>query len=30
MALMLLPQTVKAQFNWPYKINNGTIVTEVP
>lgn len=30
MALMLLPQTVKAKFNWPYKINNGTIVTEVP
>jgi hypothetical protein len=29
-ALMLLPQNVKAQFNWPYKIQDGTIVTEVP
>ena len=28
--LMLLPQSVKAQFNWPYKVNNGTAVTEVP
>ena len=26
-ALMLVPQTMKAQFNWPYKNVNGTLVT---
>lgn len=31
MAAFLLPaQKANAQFNWPYKMNNGTIVTEVP
>ena len=29
-ALMLVPQTMKAQFNWPYKNVNGTLVTEIP
>lgn len=29
-ALVLLPQTMSAQFNWPYTVKNGTIVTEVP
>ena len=29
-AMMLLPQSVMAQFNWPYTIENGTIVTKVP
>ncbi|MCH3980345.1 MAG: Gfo/Idh/MocA family oxidoreductase [Prevotella sp.] len=28
--LFILPQSMKAQFNWPYKIVNGTAVTEVP
>ena len=27
---MLLPSSLWAQFNWPYTIQNGTIVTEVP
>lgn len=29
-AFALLPQTVLAQFNWPYTMKNGKIVTEVP
>ena len=29
-ALMLLPARVWAQFNWPYTIQDGTIVTVVP
>ena len=29
-ALALMPQTMKAQFNWPYKKVNGTLVTDVP
>ncbi len=29
-ALVLLPLHSLAQFNWPYTIQNGTIVTEVP
>ncbi len=28
--LLIAPQAVKAQFNWPYKNVNGTLVTEVP
>ena len=28
--LLILPQSLKAQFNWPYKIVNGTAVTDVP
>ena len=27
---LLLPSTVSAQFNWPYKVVNGKAVTEVP
>ena len=27
---MLLPVGMRAQFNWPYTIQDGTIVTEVP
>ena len=27
---VLLPASLSAQFNWPYTIQNGTIVTEVP
>ena len=29
-ALALMPQAMKAQFNWPYKNVNGTLVTDVP
>lgn len=29
-AALLLPASVTAQFNWPYTIEKGTIVTEVP
>jgi predicted dehydrogenase len=29
-ALLLPAQKANAQFNWPYKVDNGTIVTEVP
>lgn len=29
-ALALLPQSISAQFNWPYKVVDGTIVTDVP
>ncbi len=29
-ALMLPVQKASAQFNWPYKVDNGTIVTNVP
>lgn len=29
-AALLLPATAMAQFNWPYHIKDGTIVTEVP
>ena len=29
-AILLLPASLSAQFNWPYTIKNGTIVTEVP
>ena len=28
--IMLLPVGMRAQFNWPYTIQDGTIVTEVP
>ncbi|MBS5614861.1 MAG: glycosyl hydrolase, partial [Prevotella buccalis] len=28
--LMLLPDSMSAQFNWKYNIENGKIVTEVP
>ena len=27
---LLLPSSVSAQFNWPYKVTNGKAVTEVP
>lgn len=27
---LLLPSTVSAQFNWPYKVVNGKAVTEIP
>ena len=30
MAVLLMPQSMSAQFNWPYSIKNGTIVTQVP
>ncbi len=29
-ALMLLPAKGRAQYSWPYKVENGRIVTEVP
>lgn len=29
-AVMLLPATAVAQFNWPYEVKNGVIVTKVP
>ena len=29
-AALLLPATAMAQFNWPYQIKDGTIVTKVP
>ncbi len=29
-AALLLPTTAAAQFNWPYKVTDGKIVTEVP
>ena len=29
-ALALMPQAMKAQFNWPYKNVSGTLVTDVP
>ena len=28
--LMVLPDSMSAQFNWKYNIENGKIVTEVP
>ncbi len=28
--LLSFPQAIEAQFNWSYKIENGTVVTEVP
>ena len=27
---MLLPLQARAQFDWPYTIQNGTIITQVP
>ena len=29
-ALFFMPQAIEAQYNWPYKNVNGTLVTEVP
>ncbi len=29
-AALLLPATATAQFNWPYQVKDGTIVTDVP
>lgn len=29
-AVMLLPATAVAQFNWPYEVKNGVVVTKVP
>ena len=29
-AFALMPQAMKAQFNWPYKNVNGMLVTDVP
>lgn len=28
--VLLLPQFTRAQFNWPYRIENGVVKTEVP
>ncbi|MBR6284969.1 MAG: Gfo/Idh/MocA family oxidoreductase, partial [Muribaculaceae bacterium] len=28
--LLLLPVNVRAQFDWPYSIENGTVITQVP